>query len=77
MSDFEGTHPGSLRNLVTWRRVSVRCSSSKWRRYFRTTVGIVMRSAVEKFWTAIACCFSWFVRKPIRQSAKPCAFPGW
>jgi len=49
MSDFEGTQPGNLRNLVICRRASVRCSSSKCRRYFRTMVGIVMRKAVEKF----------------------------
>jgi len=64
--DFDGTHPGSLRNLVICRRASVLCSSSKWRRYFRTMVGIVMRRAVEKFWIAIASCFCVFVRKPIR-----------
>jgi len=58
ISDFEGTQPGSLRNRVICRNASVLCSSSKWRKYFRTIVGIVMRSAVEKFWTAIACCFS-------------------
>jgi hypothetical protein len=77
ISDFEGTQPGSLRNLVIWRKASVRCSSSKCRKYLRTIVGIVMRSAVEKFCTAMACCFSWFVRKLIRQVAKSCALPGW
>ena len=40
-------------------------------------IGIVMRSAVEKFCTAMVCCFSWFVRKLIRQVAKSCALPGW
>jgi len=49
MSDFEGTHPGSLRNLVICRRASVRCSSSKCLRYFRMMVGMVMRKPVEKF----------------------------
>ena len=77
MSDLDGTQPGSLRNLVTWRRASVRCSSSKCRRYFRTMVGIVMRKAVEKFWTAMACCFSGFVRKAIKQLAKSWVSPGW
>jgi hypothetical protein len=61
-SAFEGTQPGNLRNLVTRRKASVRCSSSKCRRYFWMMVGIVMRSAVEKFCTAMVCCFSGFVR---------------
>lgn len=77
MSALEGTQPGSLLNLVTRRRASVLCSSSKWRRYFWTIVGIVMRRAVEKFCTAIACCFSRFVSKRIRQPAKSSASPGW
>ena len=76
MSDFDGTQPGSLRNLVICRSTSVLCSSSKCRRYFKMIVGIVMRRAVEKFWIAIACCFSVLVRKPIRLSAKSCASPG-
>ena len=29
MSDFDGTHPGSRRNLVICRNTSVLCSSSK------------------------------------------------
>jgi hypothetical protein len=49
MSDLEGTQPGNLRNLVICRKTSVRCSSSKCRKYFKTIVGIVMRRAVEKF----------------------------
>jgi hypothetical protein len=49
ISDFEGTQPGSRRNLVICRRASVLCSSSKWRRYFRTMLGMVMRKPVEKF----------------------------
>jgi hypothetical protein len=49
ISDFEGTQPGSLRNLVIWRKASVRCSSSKCRKYFKMMVGMVMRRAVEKF----------------------------
>jgi len=77
MSDFEGTHPGSLRKRVIWRKASVRCSSSKWRRYFRMMVGMVIRRAVEKFCTASACCFSGVVRKLTRQWARSCAFQGW
>jgi hypothetical protein len=38
-------------------------------------VGIVMRSAVEKFCTAIVCCFSGSVKNRIRLLAKSCAFP--
>jgi hypothetical protein len=49
ISDFEGIQPGSLRKRVICRRASVRCSSSKCRRYFKMMVGMVMRSAVEKF----------------------------
>jgi hypothetical protein len=76
MRAFEGTQVGSLRNRVTRRRASVLWSSSKCRRYFWMIVGIVMRSAVEKFCTAMACCFSVSVNRSIRHRARSSAFPG-
>jgi len=48
-SDFDGTQSGSRRNFVTYRRASVRWCNSKWRKYFWTTLGIVMRRAAAKF----------------------------
>lgn len=74
--DFLGTQLGSRRNLVTYRNASVRCCSSKWRKYFCTIFGMVMRRAAEKLRSAMASCFSGFSRNRIRQSAKSPESPG-
>lgn len=70
-SDFEGTHFGNRRKRETYRRVWTRCCTSKCLRYFCTTLGMVIRKAAEKFWAAMACCFSELSRSCIRQSANP------
>ena len=48
-NDFEGIQLGNLRNLAAYFSAWVRCCSSKWRRYFCTMFGMVMRNAAEKF----------------------------
>jgi hypothetical protein len=75
-SDFEGTHWGNRRKRETYRRVCTRCCTSKCRKYFCTTFGIVMRNAAEKFCAAMVCCFSEFSRSCTRQSANPWESPG-
>jgi len=59
-NDLEGIQRGSRRTRDTYLRVWTRCWSSKCRRYFWTTLGMVMRKAAEKFCMAIAYCFSGF-----------------
>jgi|1186.fasta_scaffold01966_3 hypothetical protein len=56
--DLEGTQFGSRRMRDTFLSVCTRCCSSKWRRYFCTTLGIVIRSAAAKFCIAMDRCLS-------------------
>jgi hypothetical protein len=48
-NDFEGIQLGSLRTLAAYFKAWLRCCNSKWRRYFCTMFGIVIRNAAEKF----------------------------
>lgn len=47
--DFEGTQLGNLRNLAAYFNACMRRCNSKWRRYFCTMFGMVIRNAAEKF----------------------------
>lgn len=75
-NDFAGIQRGIRRTRATARRACVRCSSSKWRTYFCTTFGMVMRSPAVKFCIAIPHCFEEFCNNSIRQFASPSALPG-
>ena len=74
--DFDGTHHGKRLERATYLRARVLFCSSNWRRYFCTTLGMVMHNAAEKFCAAIFCCFSRSSSMSISASASPCAFPG-
>jgi hypothetical protein len=74
--DFDGIHRGSRRTRETLRNVCTRCCNSKCRKYFCTTLGIVIRKAAVKFCVAMDRCFGGFCSSSVRQSASASAFPG-